>query len=286
MKKLIAKNNFLRLSITVDGKTHYVPSDRMLLEVLSSLPNMAEQEELRLDSNDFVLSLLFDPPDEVVEKELEIWENLCKSIGRSFQEHYRAGITISWFASLLDTKTSSSRVEYRAFNWYLETLEQRLNNEYFYEFDKPLPIDNPLTRFREYREACSIIDGVYFEIVEKAKTDNFLASQLRSWIELKKKVAHKRYLNNTVEVAMTQCLQCGRIFEYQLGTGISKQPPHCGNEACKKQYERTKPSKLNRSSKTEWKSAGRNRGRCKSCTKSRLLDGDRNCKECYLDIQS
>ena len=71
--------NFLRFSIIVDGETHYVPSDQMLREVLPTLPNMAEQEALCLDSNYFVLSLSFDPPDEVVEKELEIWENCCKN---------------------------------------------------------------------------------------------------------------------------------------------------------------------------------------------------------------
>lgn len=273
--------NFLRFSIIVDGETHYAPSDQMLREVLPTLPNMAEQEALCLDSNYFVLSLLFDPPDEVVEKELEIWENLCKSIGRSFQEHYRAGITISWFASLLDTKTCSPRLERDAFHWNLETFEQRLKDKPFYELQKKLPIDTPLTRFKEYREACTIIDEVYFEIEERAKNDNFLASQLQSWVELKKKVSHERYLNNNVEVAMTQCLQCGRIFEYPLGRGRSETPSHCKDEACEKRYDRTKPSKLNRSSKSDWKSAGNKRGRCKTCRKSRILDSDHNCKECY-----
>lgn len=79
MKKLLSMYNFLRFSIIVDGETHYVPSDQMLREVLPTLPNMAEQEALCLDSNYFVLSLSFDPPDEVVEKELEIWENCCKN---------------------------------------------------------------------------------------------------------------------------------------------------------------------------------------------------------------
>ena len=273
--------NFLRFSIIVDGETHYVPSDLMLREVLPTLPNMAEQEELCLDSNNFVLSLLFDPPDEVVKKELEIWKNCCKWIGRSFQQHYRAGITMSWFASILDTKTISPRLERDAFHWNLETFEQRLKDKPFYELQKKLPIDTPLKRFKEYREACTIIDEVYFEIEERAKNDNFLASQLQSWVELKKKVSHERYLNNNVEVAMTQCLQCGRIFEYPLGRGRSETPSHCKDEACEKRYNRTKPSKLNRSSKSDWKSAGNKRGRCKTCRKSRILDSDHNCKECY-----
>ena len=282
MKKLLAKYNFLRLSVTIDGKTHYVPSDLMLREVLPTLPNMAEQEELCLDSNYFVLSLLFDPPDEVVKKELDIWKNCCKSIGRSFQQHYRAGITISWFVSILDTKTCPPRLEYRAFNWYLETFEQRLNNESFYEFDKPLPIDTPLTRFKEYRDACTIIDEVYIETVEEAKTNNVLTSQLRSWIKLKKKEAHERYRDNTVEVAMTQCLQCGRIFEYPLGKGISKQPPHCDNETCRKRYERTKPSKLNRSSKSDWISKG-SKANCQYCKAVRMVNSDRICKTCFKE---
>jgi hypothetical protein len=128
MKKLLAMYNFLRFSIIVDGETHYVPSDEMLREVLPTLPNMAEQEELCIDSNCFVLSLLFDPPNEVVKKELEIWKNCCKRIGRSFQLHYRAGITMSWFVSLIDTKTISPRLERDAFHWYLETFEQRLKD--------------------------------------------------------------------------------------------------------------------------------------------------------------
>ena len=248
--------NFLRFSIIVDGETHYVPSDLMLREVLPTLPNMAEQEELCLDSNNFVLSLLFDPPDEVVKKELEIWKNCCKRIGRSFQQHYRAGITMSWFASIIDTKPCSPRLEYRAFNWYLDTFEQRLNNESFYEFDKPLPIDTPLIRFKEYRDACTIIDEVFKQTEERAKTDRFLASQLKSWCLLKKEVSYERYRNNIVESSMIQCPQCGRIFEYSLGQGISKKPSRCSNYACKKQYERTKPSKLKRSSRSEWKSKG------------------------------
>ncbi len=280
--------NFLRFSIIVDGETHYVPSDLTLREVLPTLPNMAEQEELCLDSNCFVLSLLFDPPNEVVKKELDIWKNCCKSIGRSFQQHYRAGITMSWFVSIIDTRTISPRLERDAFHWYLETFEQRLKDERFYELQKKLPIDTPLTRFKEYQEACTIIDEVYIETVERAKTDDYLAAQFRSWIALKKKAARDRDRdrNNNVEVATTQCLQCGRIFEYKLGTGISKQPSHCSNYACKKKYERTKPSKLNRSSKSDWKSAGRKRGRCQSCKKSRILDSNRNCEECYLEIQS
>jgi hypothetical protein len=281
MKKLLAMYNFLRLSITVDGETQYVPSDLMLREVLPTLPNMAEQEELCLDSNYFVLSLLFDPPDEVVKKELEIWKNCCKSIGRSFEQHYRAGITMSWFASILDTKTISPRLERDAFHQYLDTFEKRLKDEPFYELQKKLQIDTPLTRFKEYRDACKIIDKVFNETEERAKTDNFLASQLRSWIQLKKKEAHERYLeNNIVEVAMTQCLQCGRIFEYPLGRGRSKQSPHCDNDACKKQYERTKPSKLKRSSKSEWKSKG-SKANCQYCKAVRMVNSDRICKTCF-----
>ena len=277
--------NFLRFSIIVDGETHYVPSDLMLREVLPTLPNMAEQEELCLDSNNFVLSLLFDPPVEVVKKELEIWRNCCKRIGRSFQQHYRAGITMSWFASILDTKTISPRLERDAFHQYLETFEQRLKDEPFYELQKKLPIDTPLTRFKEYQEACTIIDEVYIETVERAKTDKYLADQLKSWVELKKKVARERDQdrNNNVEVAITQCLQCGRIFEYKLGTGISKQPSHCSNDDCKQQYERTKPSKLKRSSKSEWKSKG-SKARCQECKCVLLVNSDRICKKCFKEL--
>lgn len=284
MKKLISLSNFERYVVPVEGKIHFIPSDRMLKEVLLSLPTIAEQEELCLDSNYYVTHIINDSIDKTTEEELKIWECICLRLGKSFQQFYKAGITIKWYASLIDTKTCSPRLEYDFFNWYSDTFEKRLKDEFFCRFYKKLPIDEPLTRFKEYHQADLFIGGVFNETLEKAKNDESLASKLCSWIELKKNVSYERYRNNDLEFAVTQCLQCKQLFLYPLGQGISQQPPHCENESCRKKYQRSKPSKQNRGAKSDWEATENKRKRCKSCTKIRLLNADRDCKECYLEV--
>jgi hypothetical protein len=124
------------------------------------------------------------------------------------------------------------------------------------------------------------VEEVLINTYEGAKTDRELAILLQAWLLLQKKASYNRNLNNSIKIAITQCPYCGKQFEFDLGKGVSKRKPHCGANECKKKYDRLKPSKQKRTSKSDWQSMGK-KGRCQECKCVRKVNSDRICKKCF-----
>jgi hypothetical protein len=284
-----------RIPFEIDGFESYVPSDRLLDELIGQTDTQS-QKLFQAHSNRIVQSIVANSEHQSDAQRIE--QTLCDLMGDSWNAYQRHIAILDYCNGVVPRQIYNVQSAITVADTCMSIFKQAIDKGTINQIPKAFPlkqdpegnlIENPLKvelsrKSLEFDSSTKYFRS-FWARVTGSLGDPIIDALFAQYVQVLHRMAkaNRKLPPVTGQKLLLTCRYCNRLFEMKRGKS-GKPKPHCGDIKCIREYGRLKSSKTSRRSTPIGWVKKHARKRCIYCERERVdLNSGSFCKKCFSE---